>query len=215
MQTVGTASWRLSESVSQLLGIALYSRDAAGLVLPDAESPPPLRGPVLVNSSLDPAERLLGGAQWAEWWHRLVAFEVRSGQPLGDADRRATMRARVEERQRLLDPPDFTSLADRPELRAAVRNSFDAAHRLERHTHAASESTHVPWALASEVAEQVAFDRGVPLDAIDAVVLVVDVAGPWWRRVAPGAVLCSPAVGADRQAATAMLYDGFASRLTG
>jgi hypothetical protein len=62
-----------------------------------------------------------------------------------------------------------------------------------------------------QVAEDVAFDRRVSLDEVQAKVAVLPVRGTWWRRVARGAVLCSPAAAADPQTAHALLRDAFDS----
>jgi hypothetical protein len=65
--------------------------------------------------------------------------------------------------------------------------------------------------LIKQIAEDVAFDHHVSLDAVQAKVVVLPVQGTWWRRLAPGAVLCSPAAAVDHATAQVMLRDAFGS----
>lgn len=67
------------------------------------------------------------------------------------------------------------------------------------------------WELTKQVVEDVAFDRQVPLDALRAKITVLRVRGSWWRRVAPGCVLCSPAALAAASTGQALLRDALDS----
>jgi len=219
MRVAGAPSWRLEEKSSQLCEIALFVRDAAGL--PVASDVPPLTG-VLPDLStiVDDDTRDATHGQWHEWWRQILEFEFRDRSDVQDnldnADgRQVHARRLILERQDICDPPEFNCLAERPGLRDAARASFDSFTQWNSQRPAPGQDgrPHSPldWSLMKQVAEDVAFDRHVSLDAVQAKVAVLPVRGTWWRRVAPGAALCSPAAAADPQTAHALLRDAFDS----
>ncbi len=78
MKLAGSASWRFAEGIEQLPVMALYVRDAMGLAVPQGERVAPRLDAVLPDRSglLDPGQRVAAGAQWASWWHAVVAYDV-------------------------------------------------------------------------------------------------------------------------------------------
>jgi len=67
------------------------------------------------------------------------------------------------------------------------------------------------WQLISGVAREVAVERGVPVESLNAVALVPLVQGEWSTSVGSGAVLCSAAAAQDPSTARAVLRTAFAS----
>lgn len=71
MQLTGTTSWRIASHEPQMLLLALYVRDASGL-LPRIEPDLPALEPAIPVLENDPAANSLASAQWSNWWHRLL-----------------------------------------------------------------------------------------------------------------------------------------------
>lgn len=210
MQEVGPASWRFDESEGTLLHLALGVRDAGALPVADGPSvPPPLvdaPAPVVLGD----AERRAAGRQWTGWWTALLDFQVRSMGRTA-ADREPQGIRFLAELDALGAPPDFAGLGDRPELRrtavAVAADPWDRRRRPEP-----PEGT-FGYELVRQVAEDVAFDRGVSPDRVTGAAVVLDVQGPWWHALAPGVVLCSRAATQDPRTAHAVLRHAFESGL--
>ncbi len=132
MQHAGSASWRFAEGIEQLPLVALFVRDAGGLDVPaNRANPPRLDGSLPDHSALlDSERRATAGPFWTGWWQAVVAQGVRQhqGTPAG-LDQRAWFRQRADEHRAVFDPPELTSLADRPALREVVRATFEEALR--------------------------------------------------------------------------------------
>lgn len=202
MQFAGSPPWRFAEGGGQLVAVALFVRDAVGFIVPPADdNPPPLARPVPDRSAvLEEQDRAIAGRQWLSWWRQILAERTRP-----DRGERATgdARARVQGlsagMEWLANPPTFNSLAGRPELRVAVTATFAEACRWESAAFdpQSHKCGHFGWATIKQVAEDVAFDRQVSLDAIDGKAVIVDVDGPWWLRIFPGVALCSVQALAD------------------
>jgi len=130
MQSAGSPSWRFAEGIEQLPLVALFVRDAVGLdVPPSPVNPPRLDGDLPAHPAQRDSElRATAGAFWTGWWQALLALDVRQhqGTPSG-VDQRAWFRQRADEHRAVFDPPEFTSLADRPALREVVRTTFEEA----------------------------------------------------------------------------------------
>lgn len=217
MRVAGAPSWRLEGKNSDLCELALFVRDATGLpAVGGSDDVPPLAGSVPdLAHILDADARMAAGVQWRDWWQEILDFEFQDRPESVDLDVHA--RRRVLERQAICDPPDFKALAERPGLRAAARASFERftqwnSARLAPGRDGRPRSP-LDWALMKQVAEDVAFDHHVGLDAVQAKVAVLPVRDTWWRRVAPGAVLCSPAAAADPTTAHALLREAFDSHV--
>jgi hypothetical protein len=216
MRVAGAPSWRLDGKSSQLCEIALFVRDAAGLsALASQDDVPPLTGAIPdLSKKLDAGTRAAASGQWRDWWREILGFEFQD-RPEKPVDPDLHAPRIVLERSAVCDPPDFESLAQRPGLRAATRASFGSFKEWtsSRPVPGRDGARHSPldWTLMKQVAEDVAFDRRVSLDEVQAKVAVLPVRGTWWRRVARGAVLCSPAAAADPQTAHALLRDAFDS----
>jgi len=67
--------------------------------------------------------------------------------------------------------------------------------------------------LVKQAAEDVAFDRGVDINDVDGIVLVLAVDGVWSRLLGPGVAICSSAAAADTSSAYALLHAVFTSHL--
>jgi hypothetical protein len=221
MLFAGTPSWRLSaadgHAAEQLL---LFVRDAARLRVPfDPTVPPQLLAHVPRTAELDLNEQRVAGAQWLTWWRDAVALEVTRHHEDGREARQqhGRGRERIRELQALCDPPRFTVLADRPELRGAARASIDEFRRWASPTQprltTGRPGEPLEWALIKKVAEDVAFDHAVSPDRVRAKITVLPVEGRWWRQIPPGVVFCSTAAAADRGTAQSLLRDAFASHV--
>jgi hypothetical protein len=221
-----TNSWQFSWNDSQPLHLALYVRAAGRLPVVTAHDvPPPLAYPQPTEGlgREDPAAALLD--QWTVWWRRLVEHE-RDAARTRDAtettettetkDRENGLRALTARRQRVLDPPDFASLHDAPELRSLVRRTFPTAitwinaDRLIP-TSAGLDDGPFPWSLTASVVEEVAEAQGVPAHSLRATAQILAVGGLWHHIPAPGLILCSRAAATDPGAARAILRKAFTS----
>jgi hypothetical protein len=220
MRVAGTASWRLEESSGSLSEQALFVRDAARLAPPGNDMAPPLIGDVPDRSDvLGSADRQRAGVQWLNWWNQVLDLELRRSGDSADGDASASARARLAEHDAVCDPPNFTALANRPQLQAAAGATFEDFTRWQSTIRPRSREPRqrglLEWSLIKQTAEDVAFDRRVDIDAARATVVIVSVHGLWWRRVAPGAVLCSVGAATDPLTAQTLLRDAFDSRITG
>jgi hypothetical protein len=206
VQTAGAASWRLNVRDSDVAELALFVRDAVGL--PVSASPPLLDGPVAdQRDALADRDRTQAAAQWVPWWHRILTFEF--GIDRLPERARAGGAEFMTALQAISDPPEFTSLADAPQLRAAVRATFDDAMHWQRGRRTAASEPPFGWPVTKQAVDDVAFDRQVPVDTLSGVLLVLPVAGRWWQRFGPGQVVCSAAAVNDYNVA----YEVFASSL--
>lgn len=216
MHRAGTSSWRFAESEPQMPHVALFVRDSVGLpVPPAADVPPALVGGVPDHSAvLSDTDRAEAGEHWLTWWRQLVAHEFRR-RPEG-LDARTRARQLLDEMRQIVDPPDFTALADRPALRTAVASTFFQACRWSdeaRRPSTQGQRALFAWSLVRDVAEDVAFDHGVDVGDVDGAVLVLAVEGMWSYLPGSGKALCSTATGTDALAAHALLRDVFTSQL--
>jgi hypothetical protein len=219
VELAGSPSWRLCESEGDRAHVLLYIRDVAALDVPsEADSPPRLAGlPPDRTPLLDDVRRRRAGRDWADWWHALLEAERQGQAGAGDLDDDASFQAWAEDLWRVWDAPEFRSLAGLralwevtvalyPEARRWVDDGPGSPSR--RRTWG-----HFPWTTVSDTAEGVAAERGVSPDAVRGQVMVLDVEGVWWRRAAPGTVLCSTAAAEDPPTARAVLRDAFESGL--
>lgn len=222
MQYDESASWRFAEGVEQLPLVALFVRDAAGLEVPPSPSNPPrLEGDLPDHSAQLGSElRATAGAFWAGWWRGVIALDVRQhqGVPRG-ASQGVWFRQRADEHRAVFDPPEFTSLADRPALREVVRATFEEALRWtdERRRNLlfppAGRIGQFDYETTRAVAEEVAGRHRVSPGAVRACAVVLPVEADWWQRFAPGAVLCSVNAARDPATARTVLADAFESGL--
>jgi hypothetical protein len=221
MELAGGGSWRFAEDVVEMAHVALYVRDVLGLdVAVAANRPPALAGAVPARLDvLDDAERLEAAAQWPAWWESVLADATYLNQgPPDEADMGAWMRELHVRGLRTGSPPEFASLADRPALRKALIALTPEACRWaegpRRAAHPPAGRATFAWELVREVAEDVAFDRGVAAEAVRGVALVLAVEGSWWVRHRPGVVLCSVSAPHDTVMARTILRAAFESGLS-
>jgi hypothetical protein len=214
VRIAGSASWCLEVSDSELAELALFVRDAVGLGVPTSVDLPPRldrpvpdrRGMLSDRDSADASE------QWMRWWRRIIGFEFGVKRSLGTlpAGQRAFELSAAF--QTVSDPPEFMALADVPLLRAAIRASFGDAVRWQQ-GRTVDFGDVLGWALTKRAVDDVAFDRQVRVDTLDGALLVLPVSGLWWRRIAPGQLLCSEAAARSPQTNYEILYEVFASGL--
>ena len=220
MQRSRSASWRFRQADSQLLHVALFTREAAGLrVEPSRNIPPRLTWAVARHSAvLDADERAIAATQWAEWWGRLLAYvddDAKWSEEERGHEVMERLRLMTERQAHIFDPPEFQSLASTPALRKAVITTFDEG--LERfnlsksNMHASTAAESLDWDVVRNAAESVAAERGIPPGDLRAVIHILDVEGSWSYLVAPGCALCSASLATDRNATAIVVHDVFAS----
>jgi hypothetical protein len=214
----GKPSWCFTDSADQMPHVALFVRDAVGLDVDDAPGiPPRLADPVPDRRSVvEPEVQAQAAAQWPSWWHALVDAEAlmhgytSEGGDLND-------RFRFAERKAAGMPPDFAGLADRPELRQVVLATYEEAIRWTEGRHQAVGRPDVghsfDWKIVRDVAEEVARDRKVSIEAVRGTALVFAVEGDWWTRFDAGVVLCSDSIRSDRNAVRTIVRTAFESSL--
>jgi hypothetical protein len=218
MRVAGRPSWRFGSGNGQCshLRAALFARDSAGLVVAStADMPPPLAVEWLAGelpsglAAIAPTDLAAAARQWPEWWRALLADTVAEAgsRPPADAEPAEVLAWLANRHATVFDPPDFRSLAGRPELRAVAR----ATQQI--HPRVPDRPGSFDYQLIRSIAEQTAADFGVRIDAIDAQAHVLDVQGLWWHVAGPGCVLCSPQAAADPAVAAQLLRAVFASRL--
>lgn len=218
------SGWRFAVSGPQLLHIALFIRDSAGIQMPaDPSLPPRLLYPAF-NAAPHPrvATDPLG-SQWASWWRQLVDHEVHSAdiarnQESGQGQR--TVRELADAGAAVFDAPGFASLADSPELRAIVVDHHEEAvnwSSADRYTppRVGYPTTPIPYRAFQRAAENVAAEPDMPTDRLDAAVSVLDVSGSWSPIVAPGHMLCSVGLTQDNVAMEDAVRRAFRSRWDG
>lgn len=216
------SSWRFEEDDAQMLHLALFTRDAAGLAVPpSADTPPPLvpdapRRPGLVLRD----EAAAVAAQWADLWGRLVRFQVSEARLRREEDSNedmlASLRRLAERQQRVFDPPDFESLAIAAELRRAVVATFEDGlawfNRPKANGGQRPQRDSFDYQVVRNAAQSAATDSGESLQDMDAVVHVLDVEGSWSYLAGPGCALCSTTAAADPATADLLLRQVFGSR---
>lgn len=115
-------------------------------------------------------------------------------------------------------PPDFAGLSDRAALRHALAAVMPDASRwaevARRPTLPPAGQSTFDWALTAEVAEAIARDRGIALETVRGVALVLVVQGAWWALQQPGVVLCSATAAGNVGTARTILHVVFESGLT-
>jgi hypothetical protein len=213
----GSPSWELRTDDGARLHFLLYIRDVAALEVPaDADAPPLLTGlPPRRSPVRDGDERRQAGRDWAEWWQELLDVELRER---ASADAGApSFWAWAEDLARIWDAPDFWSIADRRALREVTVALHPEATRWvdagPRAPDRLQRRGFFRWEWVRDTAESVATEHGVSPGAVRGSVTVLDVEGVWWRRVAPGAVLCSTAATGAPLTATTVLREAFESGL--
>lgn len=116
------------------------------------------------------------------------------------------------DREDILDPPDFDSLADLPAARAVAAATFGPG--LEWLSHRERNERESPqgafsWEAVRNAVESTAAERGVRLSEIKATVHILNVEGLWSYVLAPGCTICSSMTAANRDAGGRLLRDVF------
>lgn len=219
MRFPGSASWRVDVKSGYLCVLALYVRQSAGLMTAGTglAGVPLLTGMVpALADALNASVRREASDQWPSWWVEIVDREFRDRQHrVGSAPARVPGHHQIAEQEAIYDPPMFVSLRERPALQSAVRKAFPGFTLWESSQQPAgrdtAEESPLDWVVMKQTAEDVAFDRRVSIDEVQASIAILPVSGVWWHCAAPGAVLCSVAAAADPIGARALLRDAFDS----
>jgi hypothetical protein len=165
---------------------------------------------------LDDDRRRRAGRDWADWWFALL--EVEGREQTGTYDDDSSFWAWAADLGRVWDAPEFWSLADLRALREVALALYPEARRWVDDGPSSPSRLrgegHFAWTTVRDTAEGVAAERGVSLGEVRGKVIVLDVEGVWWRRVAPGTALCSTAATEDLRTARTVLLDAFESSLT-
>jgi len=221
MRIVGDESWRLTVGdTSDLLHTALYVRDSYRLDVPDDPSvPPPLDGDVSDHSAvLEPAIRLVAGAQWFSWWRQILIFEA--AKALGTLEVPEGPFARSDAivivHEHLFDWPELEVLASWPELCRAARESRDDAvrwcgergRRLATGDPSSRGLSHLPTAA---IVQRVVQRAGVSPGRVRAAVSILGVRGDWSAVPLPGLLLCSASLAANAQKLAPLVESAFVS----
>lgn len=223
MRRAAHESWRLTVDASKLLHLPLYVRDVLGLRVSRDGLPPrllELDGSIDVRRAnlVDKRRRDLE-EEWLHWWHLAIRHENSlatlaarrvspeskewrqkfSGTLRGAAELDGPLGVVAREHQGVADDwlHDMLCGGDRA-LSAADWSVMDIA-RDNR------------WlgAIAREVVQQ----RSAAISEAQVRVNILFVEGRWWQCPAPGLLLCSSAVIADRQAMRKLLRERFDSSL--
>jgi hypothetical protein len=218
VKVVGSPSWQLTEAEGDRAHVLLYIRDAAALEVPaEVDAPPRLVGlPPPGFPILDDDRRRRAGREWADWWQALLEAEGREQTGTYEDDD-SSFWAWAEDLGRVWDAPEFWSLAHQWALREVTLTLYPEARRwVDGGPSSPSRRRgegHFPWTTVRDIAEGVADERGVSLGEVRGSVMVLDVQGVWWRRMAPGTALCSTAAAEDPPRAATVLRDTFQSGL--
>jgi hypothetical protein len=178
--TPGNKTWQVTEDSPTDLLIALYLRDAAGLLPAGDPVLPPIDPALAPRPSLVPLPPERQDAlrrEWEAWWRRLV---------------RPTNYPRLWE----LEPPDFEPFAGSPELRQLLRERYREAKRWADARHelfhdAAVERLHRGDHDVNIVVAAVKRELGHRIEPFHLDVLVLPVADPDIWVIGPSSIVVS------------------------
>lgn len=203
MQLTGVPSWSLRSGDSQRLYTALFLRDSLGLAPGSDPDVPPRVDPAVPDLSalIDDDTRNKAGIEWMPWWAALAGTEDLLGLPQEKMSPVELERSQRAGFNFFAGVSDFYDLATRPHLQVAFRavelqaaKWYVAAAAPFRPPHGADP---IPWADTRDAAENVAFDRNIPLDEVNGAVIYIPVGQPWWHLIRPHVALCSTAIATD------------------
>lgn len=221
MRRIGSESWRFSHDIDHTLHALLYIRDALGLEVDDAGATPPrLSGDVADRSAmLDTAIRRQAAREWPSWWQAAVAQRARTElKPRPSrAGRHEWMREVALRHHLVADPPEWSSLAERPALRAAARLLWDESCRWftpARQPYLPPERGDVfAWELVRDAAERAGASHQASPGTVNGCALVLVVDQAWWQLFTPGVALCSASAATNPDTTAAILAEVFDSHL--
>ncbi len=220
VELAGSASWRFASGVDETPVSALFVRDALQLTVPPGpDNPPPLedRSPH-VAAEIDAAGRELAGGAWLDSWRAIIAHAMaghRGAPP--EIDQSSWLRQWAADRAAVLGPPEFASLSKLAALQRSVRDTLDAGLAwVDARLHPWREPTggaitSFDYELIRHTVARVAHRRQVRAAALSACAVLLPVAGRWWHRVKPAAVVCSIAAATSPNTAQGLLKDAFES----
>jgi len=214
-------SWRVSlDPRPSSLHEALFVRDALALRVEDSlEIPPRLRGDVPDHSShFSPDWRTSVGMRWASWWHEIVCYVALPQLASLLSDQALTRRPPGELAFAgappfpVGEPDEFPATEyDRVRALAAQWSSALPTHRPEGR--GTSQFTQGDSERVGTIASDVGARLDVPLNAMRAVIITLDVKREWSHRPLAGVLLCSESVMESEVLFASLLADTFASGL--
>ncbi|MCK9897043.1 hypothetical protein [Frankia sp. AgB32] len=237
MRLSNVPSWRLEVGGAQVLDMALFLRDVAQLIVPQAEDAPsgqvarsagdagavPASGPA--GYPLNADDRRTVGADWLRWWRELVRFEA-DPEPTHDPESvpesaasaarspGARWRRRQARQENVFDPPTFAALEPWPHLRRLAALGFTDARDWSNQASQAPAGTNSPalvsWDLINEVVAATMSDHHLAPDQIHGKLIVLNVTDDWSHRPRPGIALCSLSVAHDPATVSTLLRDTLA-----
>lgn len=221
MQRSGSGSWRFAHDVDQVTHALLFLRDSLRLAIEPARGiPPHLEGDVPDRSDvLGQSDRWEVTKEWPGWWSSLVSVEARHNLGVVRTGRALTLSSLKDELTSVVDPPEWSSLADRPKLRCAAQQLVAEGCRW---ANARLPSLRPPrnrtlfeWRMTRDVAEAVAREHDTSVGALNGCALILLVDEVWWETLSPGVALCSASAAADPVASESILREVFGSYLAG
>lgn len=193
MRPAGRPSWSLGVGDDHQLELALFVRDAAGLVVAGDGVPPPLVVRPPLAEVLEGADPTAVGKDWLRWWRLLVRLHLESKRaPRGHGpDWQGWVVEHHRHREAAGSPSDeFAGLAHVPALRRACtvlsEAALEARRRWEKPSRGWLEGTDV-----GAIVREVATARTLDPNTLTGNVVVLPTVGSWWHLAEPGAVLAS------------------------
>lgn len=217
MQFTGTRSWRFEQDIERVPHFMLFVRDALHLETSAADDlPPSLTVPLPDRQgSMPRSVRAAAAEQWPTWWR--TSFPTPEEIPVADlsnvpdAGIRRAMRL-----QQLLDPPEWPSLADFPELQGAVAALNVDAERFATEVRQSHIRPPRPLSVFTgdvlrRAAKATATRRGVDVGSLSARATILAVQGPWWHVTGACSIVCSVDLAAHPDAAFEAAAAAFSS----
>lgn len=186
MQIQGRKRWRILLDEPEILQVALYIRDIAGLKTESHPDLPPLDPSVRVwptwvrrpsvSAPAQPRQVDLVNAadEWSRWWTHLLFKE--------DAAKRE------------LTPPNFASFAGVPDLRSLLRQHYQDAVVWTRALHddpRYKQNMAGPWGALTGLVQELEAERGAQARAFELTITVVPVATRHAWTLGPNHLLIS------------------------
>jgi hypothetical protein len=169
----GRPSWQVTVDVPQVLAVALYIRDVAGVTQTSAPIDLPEAAPsVAADGTVLPLPEVT--AQWNGWWTRALTIGPHA----------------LKE----LEPPHFPAFADAPALQDLLRVHFDDARRWSADRKRSSVGTNRSGLPLGELVSKVEQGMGRAAAPFRLHLDVVPVAGHGMWKVRPGHMLVSSAL---------------------
>jgi len=173
VRTAGRPSWQITVDLPQVLAVALYVRDIAGVTQTAPPTDLPEAAPsVAAEGVVHSPPEVIG--QWNGWWTRALTIG-----PLALAE---------------LEPPHFPAFAEAPALRDLLRVHFHDARRWSAHQKRSSVRANTRGLPLGELVAAVEHGMGRAAAPFRLRLDVVPVAGHGMWKVRPAHLLVSSAL---------------------